>query len=323
VDLDALRAFVITVQERSVSAAARRLYRSQSAVTRQIQALEHEVGGPLLDRRERPLAPTELGKAVLAYADRALTTIDELKSVATGALAGEPAGEFRVGIAFSLAKVFTRSPLAQFRRLFPRVSLSITSDWSRHLVAAVRDNSVDVALLLLPSEWVPPEPLDARRLGVEEMVVIAPRTTRLPKRLDFAVLADAQWVVDHEGGSCRAMLRQALAGVGAPMKVVAELNGPGLHIDLVAAGLGFALVAARALRTHPARDAVRVLAEPRFVLTVWFAVGRIAPALKPAVDFLQTGIARVLESRGSHPHPAQVRPLPSAVSMEPVTPRSA
>jgi DNA-binding transcriptional LysR family regulator len=301
-DLDELRAFVVTVQERSVSAAARRLYRSQSAVTRQIQSIEHEVGGPLLDRRARPLALTALGETVFAYAGKALTAVDELKGVVktTGA---EPAGELRLGISFSLARVFTRSPLAQFAREFPRVSLSITSDWSRHLLAAIRDSSIDAALLLLPSDWAPSEPMDVWRLGKEELVVIAPRAARLPRRVDLGALADARWVVSHEPCVCRAMLRQA---VGGSMNVVAELNGATLHIDLVAAGLGMALVPTRMLRTHPARAAVRTLTEPRFARVMWFAVGRVAPVLKPAVDFLQVGIARALEARVAAASPPSV-----------------
>jgi DNA-binding transcriptional LysR family regulator len=258
---------------------------------------------------------------VFEYAGKALAAVDELKGVVKTAGA-EPAGELRLGISHSLARVFTRSPLVQFARHFPRVSLSITSDWSRHLVAAVRDNSVDAALLLMPSDWVPSEPLDIRRLGTEEMVVIAPRGVRQARRIDLAALADGRWVVNHEPCVCRAMLRQTLAAAGHPMKVVAELNGPSLHIDLVAAGLGMALVPTRALRTHPARGAVRTLTEPRFSQIMWFAVGRITPVLKPAVDFLQAGLARALESGGGRAHPVAEPPPPSRSIAAPPAPHA-
>src|SRR5262249_31010409 len=142
-DLDALRAFVVVVQEGSISAAGRRLYRSQSAVTRQVQALEAEVGGPLLDRRGRPLAPTPLGRTILERALRALAAIDELKGAA--AVEGAPpSGELRIGVSIKLADLLTGLPFVRFRREFPRLALTIKADWSPHLVTALRDGTLDV-----------------------------------------------------------------------------------------------------------------------------------------------------------------------------------
>src|SRR5687768_10355274 len=77
-DFDRLRALVWTIDEGGISAAARRLNRTQPAVTRMLQTLEEQVGAELIDRRARPLKPTTIGLRVLEHARDILQTADRL-----------------------------------------------------------------------------------------------------------------------------------------------------------------------------------------------------------------------------------------------------
>jgi DNA-binding transcriptional LysR family regulator len=76
-DFDRLRAFVWILEEGSFSAAARRLRRTQPAVTRMLQILEDQIGAELVERRAKPLRPTGIAR-VLQSAREILTAADRL-----------------------------------------------------------------------------------------------------------------------------------------------------------------------------------------------------------------------------------------------------
>jgi len=88
-----LRAFVAVAEEGSMSAAARRLHVSQSALSQTIQSLERQLGVQLLVRDYAGARPTETGKALLEEAralldhhDRALAAVGPLgrRALSTG-----------------------------------------------------------------------------------------------------------------------------------------------------------------------------------------------------------------------------------------------
>jgi len=298
-ELDELRALVAVIQEGSISGAARRLYRSQSVVTRQVQALERAVGGSLLDRRCRPLSATALGKRVVEHARRALAAVDELKGAAV-AEGAEPSGELRIGVGFSVVEILMRVPLARLRQSFPRLVLSIKSDWSQHLPALLKDGALDVGLLLLPPGWAPPEPLEGRQLAVEPMLVIAPRTVRLRRGVAVTSLPGVRWVINPEGCACRSVLRRLYAAAGSTLDVAVEVHGSSMQIELVAAGLGFGLVPVHALEAHPRRHAVTVvpMKNPLLSFGIWFVSAPVPPLLKSAVELMIEAIGLVLNRRG-------------------------
>ncbi len=91
-EFDHLRALVAIAETGSVTEAARRLFRTQPAVTRQIRALEDELRGTLFDRTTKPLVLTPLGKTALEQARRILQTSEDFRTLvrsSAGILVGE------------------------------------------------------------------------------------------------------------------------------------------------------------------------------------------------------------------------------------------
>ena len=76
-DIRAMRAFVLTVETGSVTEASRRMGRTQSAITQQIQKLEQLIGKPLFDDTRRTLELTEAGTIFLSHAKQILRQQDE------------------------------------------------------------------------------------------------------------------------------------------------------------------------------------------------------------------------------------------------------
>ena len=99
--LDDLLALVEFAQAGSIAGAAERLYRTPSAITRQLQRLEAALGAELLDRSVKPPRLNSLGSRVLEQARDLLQRTEALKSLASRD--AEPHGLLRIGLAHPLA----------------------------------------------------------------------------------------------------------------------------------------------------------------------------------------------------------------------------
>src|SRR4051812_34555289 len=83
-----LRSFLAVIEEGSLHRAAARLSLSQPALSRQMQALEHEMGGKLLERTSTGVKPTNGGHALAAKMTQVLSdydkSIDEVRRLLRG-----------------------------------------------------------------------------------------------------------------------------------------------------------------------------------------------------------------------------------------------
>ncbi len=84
VSLDQIRYFVAVAEEENITRAARRLRVSQPPLTRQIRALEDELGVALFERRPRGVALLPTGERLLARARRILAEVEAAKGDVTG-----------------------------------------------------------------------------------------------------------------------------------------------------------------------------------------------------------------------------------------------
>src|SRR5882724_7765304 len=104
-DLQQLQAFDQIVSLGSFSRAARRLGISQPAISLRMQALEHDVGGPLVLRGGRGVSLTELGRSFLPYAQAAVRAMTTGVDVARETVQGKR-GRLLIGTLPSLATAF-------------------------------------------------------------------------------------------------------------------------------------------------------------------------------------------------------------------------
>ena len=122
--LDDLRALVEFAQAGSIAGAADRLFRTPSAITRQVQRLEAELGAELLDRSVKPPRLNSLGSRVLEQARDVLQRTEALKSLASSD--AEPHGLLRIGLAHALAEGTLIEPIQALTEKYPKVRLRLT-----------------------------------------------------------------------------------------------------------------------------------------------------------------------------------------------------
>jgi len=144
--LDLIRSFMMVLDERSLNRAALRLHMAQSTLTRQMRALEHEMGGLLLERSVSGVAPTAAGQALAARMRPLLEQFDkgveEVRRLAKG-----QRGHLRVGYLLSAGQAFLNPALGTLRRLHPEVQVSLMDLTPGEQLDALRKGELDVALL--------------------------------------------------------------------------------------------------------------------------------------------------------------------------------
>lgn len=144
IPIDLLRSFVAIADTGSVTHAAERVFRTQSAVSQQMKKLEQTVGKALFERNGRALRLTREGEAVLAYGRRILSLHDEAV-----AMIAEPEvkGVVRFGMPDDFVAKFLPPILESCMRLFPRLQIEMTCLPSYHLIPARDRGELDVAVI--------------------------------------------------------------------------------------------------------------------------------------------------------------------------------
>ncbi|MFJ2239532.1 LysR family transcriptional regulator [Streptomyces sp. NPDC087859] len=257
-----LRTYVTVARLASFSEAARELGYTQSAVSQHIQALEQDLGAPLLTRR--PVLPTAAGERLLEHAGPLLLRLDAARADVVRMAAAPEYGLTLAAAPTALgARVLTALPAAG-------VTLRVLA---REVVpVAVATGTADLGLvdgLAAPSDPLRlPDvaPLTTRGAGEEPVCVLLPDAHPLARRpgLRIADLADARWLDAPDAGLPLAHLRAANGGSG--FRPALRYDGTDVRTltALAAAGRGLTLLPRSAATGIPGTVAVPVT-EPRVV----------------------------------------------------------
>ena len=141
-----LRSFLAVMEEGSLNRAAVRLRMSQPALTRQMQALENEIGGRLLDRTPAGVSPTGAGHALAASITPVLAAYDAAFADARRLARGQR-DQLRVGYLGSAAQTHLNPALAALRRQHPTVKVKLLDLSPGEQMNALRRGEIDVALI--------------------------------------------------------------------------------------------------------------------------------------------------------------------------------
>ncbi len=143
-DPELLRSFVLIAEGDSVTAAARKVGRTQSAVSMQMKRLEEIVGGTLLERDSRGLAPTEKGRWLL---ERARTLLALNEEIISHFRAAPLRGEVVLGSPDDYAVDWLPGILAGFARTHPGIEVEVVCMSSDELANRLAENRVDLAII--------------------------------------------------------------------------------------------------------------------------------------------------------------------------------
>lgn len=145
-NIDLLRSFAAIVASGSLSRTAEQMRVAQSTLTRQVQSLEHELGGKLLERSHSGVALTAAGHTLYESLQTLLPQLDEAFARARTRARGQ-SSSLRIGYILSAASEYLNPALAEVRARHPEVKVNLRDLSPGEQVAALRSGDLDVALL--------------------------------------------------------------------------------------------------------------------------------------------------------------------------------
>jgi DNA-binding transcriptional LysR family regulator len=292
--LDDLRALVEFAQAGSIAGAADRLFRTPSAITRQVQRLEAALDAELLDRSVKPPRLNSLGSKVLEQARDLLRRTEALKSVASSD--AEPHGLLRIGLAHPLAEGTLVDPIRALTEKYPKVRLLLLSERTPELFNRLLAGELDLAIVPFPEGRTASPPLLTNIIATDRVEIVQCAAGKVSG--DWKSLGKAPWVLNPPGCFLRASLTDRMGRTGVTPMVAAEIHNMHLQLAFVQAGYGLGLLPARFIASNNSRHSIKVVHPPSFNLHMSVAIVRVGQlgALERAVELLAHGIRHLFEA---------------------------
>lgn len=280
IELKHVRQFMAVAETRNFHRAAELLNIAQPALSRGIQALEHQLGVPLLTRNNREVNLTAAGQAFLAPCAELARQLEQASFRAQQAHQGLR-GVLHIGYTdFAIAGKLP-ALLSAFRARFPDIALSLQYAATEQQMEMLEAGRLDIAFLTQPvaSPGLQHHPIQTEHLGV-----CLPVFHPLAKRpsLTLAELAHESWVFGEPAlwRQFRRHVDRMFLSAGFIPRIVQEAYNTDCIIGMVAAGLGLTLHVPNANARH--RDAVAFIpladANPPLVTeAVWRPMDESSP----------------------------------------------
>ena len=231
-DLNTLRSLVAVVEEEGFSAAAKRVHKTQSAISVQIAKLEEQLNTKLLERTSRSVMVTSAGEKFLSYARRILELADESVFTIT-----EPENQslLRVGFAEYLAPKHLDMLLGRFREIHPNCDMNLVFGLGSPLLESMGKDELDLVI-------AGPE-ADGGEILWEEPLAWTGICTALDDKSEPFKL-----ILMPPPCTYRKIVFDSLTKIAKPWKLSIEANSVQAVQAAVAAGLGVTILPTSAIR---------------------------------------------------------------------------
>ncbi|MET8002433.1 LysR family transcriptional regulator [Nonomuraea glycinis] len=292
--LQQLAYFVAVAESRHFTHAAQRMRVAQPSLSKQIKALEAELGAPLFSRARGNVTLTPAGEALLPLARRMLADADTARQE-VAELAGLRRGRVRLGATPSLCAGLVADVLARFHDAYPGIGLLVEEGGSRDLVGALARGQLDLSLIIMPLQHDDPS-LVTEDILRENLVVVSPAHDRVHKPyLRIEDLRGRPLVMFRRGYDLREATLTACRQAGFEPRFAIEGGEMDAVLRFVEAGLGVAVVPSMVLDGRPG-VAGTPLAPPGLTRTIALAHRKDVEPTRAAQAFRATLLAFVHEA---------------------------
>ena len=239
-DFEQLNSFLEVAKHSSFSKAADRCFRTQPAISVQIRVLEEEVGAKLFDRSGGKVTLTLAGKAFQRYAEE---TLSARKSIigAIGEIERSPRGEIVVSANEATCLHVLPEVFAEFKRQYPKVSVSIRRAETARALESVLENTVDFGVVSLP---VNDQRLKSVPIHADELVLICSSQHPIAQLQHVRLEDVAKYpLVLPKFGRTRDTVDDLLQQLRLKPQISMELDSSELLKRFVVAGVGVGFIA--------------------------------------------------------------------------------
>lgn len=238
-DLAVLRTLLAAVESGSFAAAARRVGRSESAVSLQLKRLEEQIGEPVFVRAGKQMALTRAGVRLVDYARRLLDLNDEaLSAAAQNAIEGT----VTLGVPHDVAETWLPAVIAGFRRSHPSATLKVIEGRSAVLLNRLANRQIDLAVVFsatrpanalwsarLPMVWIGRNDFTRKKNEPLQLAAFDPPCFFRAAAIASLEDADIDWSIGYASNTLPDLWSAVNLGLGVAVRTPAAVP-PGLSV---------------------------------------------------------------------------------------------
>lgn len=275
---------------------------AQPALSRQVRLLEVEVRQNLLVRNGRGITLTEAGKVLLEHSRGVLHQMERLREELSR-VRGSLAGSVAIGLPPTLGRILAVPLTRAFKQLMPDATLSINEGLSKTMQESLLTGQLDIGLLY---NAFPTPGIELRPLLQDELLLVQRRDAEseepTEEPVELADLAGYPLVIPGRPNAIRMHVETALVNINVQPRIAMEVNSVATILDLVADGVGNAVLSRHAVTTaaQPERFVLRRIVNPGLfpLLSVATAADRPATSTQQATLEILERVAREVLRQG-------------------------
>jgi DNA-binding transcriptional LysR family regulator len=260
-ELRHLHHFIVVAEELNFTRAAERVHIVQSALSTSIRTLEEELQSRLFVRSTRQVQLTPAGHAFLKTAREVLRVID-IGREAVADIEGLRSGSLSIGTVHSLPAFLDLPTLiSRYHATNPGIEVRVRQGDAAGLIDQLRAGRLDLAFLPLLDA---PDDIVTGIIACEDLVAVTPPDHPLAGRSDVPLrdLVDYSFVDFEIGWGTRPLVDRAFGRAGLQRRTIFDMTDLETIIDLVATGVGIALLPETIAELRRPRIGICELAEP-------------------------------------------------------------
>ena len=282
-EMQQVRYFVALARELNFTRAAEQCNVSQPALTRAIQQLEHELGGPLFHRERGNTHLSELGRMMLPYLQSVEESCRAARDQARAVKKLERA-TLTIGTMCTIGPQLVSDLLIRLQAQHPAVEVRVIDAGGPQMIEMLEKGSLEVAVVGVPEEL--PESLHQLPIFEERFVIVLPPNHRLSTSDPIrGIQLDKEPYVCRSNCEVYEPVRAELVGRGINLRQVFSSPRDDWVQGMIKAGLGIGFFPEFSV-TDPDLI-VRPLVEPSFTRTIYLATVRGRPHSPAVGAFVQ------------------------------------
>ena len=258
-DLVDLQLFIAVAETRSITRGAQRVHLALASASERIKGLEASLAVALLKRGRRGVELTSAGESLLDHARIVMHNVDALRGDLASFASGARASVHLLANTSGLSEYLPKA-LAAFLAEHPRISIDVEERESGEIAHAIAIGAADLGLA---AEHALPDSIERISFSEDRLVLVAARQDELANRrqVDFREVVESDFVGLITSSALHAHVSGHAAKLGARMRFRARLNNFDAIGQMVAAGIGVAVmpeVAARRCARSMKINVVRI-----------------------------------------------------------------
>ena len=293
-ELHQLAYFLAAAQTQNFHRAAEQCLVAQSALSRQIAALEQELAVPLFTRNKKRVALTTAGQEFAQYVRNALDQLQEGRQWLAELQAGQR-GTISLGCIESLATASLPALFTTFHQHYPLVKLKVQVSHSDEVITAVEQGKVELGLILDPR--LESELLITKELFRQPLHLLVSAQHPLARQGEASVtleqIAAEPLIVLDATSRMGQITQRVFAQHGLPLRPMVEIESVEGLKEMVRQGIGVTLTLPALIRPEQIDRDLTLLpiadvTEEFIFALVYRRVGAISQAARALINMIQT-----------------------------------